>query len=357
MIQAKVSGSGDGTQSGQVSFDPLHENQRSALLLAGGNVYVAFDSYEDTDPVHGWLLAYNAASLTEAPSAAFNSTPNGSRGGIGESGAAPSYDGSGNVFVATSDGTFDAGTGGNDYAESLLRLNANSGLTVADRFTPPAPGIQLLGTDGVLLLPAAAGSAAHPNLAVAGSQAGSLYLLDRNNLTNDGALGTICFGASASLTGTPAYWNSNGTPTIYVAAAGGTLAAFPVVNGSFSSPSCPGPSSQSPEVFNTYGVSPAISSIGTSNGIVWALDNSGYAGAAGTSSPAILHAYDATNLGRRIVRQSHERERRGGAGGEVCGAHGGQRDGVRGNAKRAFGFRLCFPDVRSGRDLPRYMPS
>ncbi len=36
VIQAKVSGSGDGTQSGQVSFDPLHENQRSALLLAGG---------------------------------------------------------------------------------------------------------------------------------------------------------------------------------------------------------------------------------------------------------------------------------------------------------------------------------
>ena len=297
-IQAKVSGSGDGTQSGQVSFDALHENQRSALLLAGGKVYAAFDSYEDTDPVHGWLLAYNAANLAEAPAAVFNSTPNGSRGGIGESGAAPSYDGNGNVFVATSDGTFDAGTGGSDTAESLLRLNTNSGLTVADRFTPPAPGIQLLGTDGVLLLPAAAGSAAHPNLTIAGSQAGSLYLMDRDNLAKDGALGTICFGAS--LTGTPAYWNSNGTPTIYVAAAGGTLAAFPIVNGSFSSPSCPGPSSQSSEVFNTYGVSPAISSIGTSNGIVWALDNSGYAGAAGASSPAILHAYDATNLGNEL---------------------------------------------------------
>jgi hypothetical protein len=259
---------------------------------------VAFDSYEDTDPVHGWLFAYNAANLTQAPSAVFNSTPNGSRGGIGESGAAPSYDGNGHVFVATSDGTFDAGTGGSDDAESLLRLNTNSGLTVADRFTPPAPGIQLLGADGVLLLPAAAGSVAHPNLATAGSQAGNLYLVDRDNLAKDGALATLCFGAS--VTGTPAYWNSNGTPTIYVAAAGGTLEAFPVANGSFSSPSCPGPSSQSPEAFNTYGASPAISSIGTSNGIVWALDNSGYAGAAGTSSPAILHAYDATNLANEL---------------------------------------------------------
>ncbi len=297
-IQAKVTGSGDGTQAGQVSFDPLNENQRSALLLAGGNVYVAFDSYEDTDPVHGWLLAYNAANLTQAPAAVFNSTPNGSWGGIGESGAAPSYDGNGNVFVATSDGTVDAGTGGSDYAESLLRLNTSPGLTVADRFTPLAPGIQLLGPDGVLLLPAAAGSAGHPNLAVAGSQAGNLYLVDRDNLSNDGALGTICFGAA--LTGTPAYWNSNGTPTIYVAAAGSTLAAFPVVNGAFSSPSCPGPNSQSPEAFNTYGPSPVISSSGTSNGIVWALDNSGYAGAAGTSSAAILHAYDATNLANEL---------------------------------------------------------
>ena len=188
--------------------------------------------------------------------------------------------------------------GRHDYAESLLRLNTNPGLTVADRFTPPAPGIQLLGTDGVLLLPAAAGSAGHPNLAIAGSEAGNLYLLDQDNLAKDGALATLCFGAP--LTGTPAYWNNNGTPTIYVAAAGGTLAAFPVVNGAFSSPSCPGPSSQSHDVFNTYGASPAISSNGTSNGIVWALDKSGYAGAAGTSSPAILHAYDATNLANEL---------------------------------------------------------
>ena len=36
VIQAKVTGSGDGTQSGQVSFDPLHENQRSALCWQAG---------------------------------------------------------------------------------------------------------------------------------------------------------------------------------------------------------------------------------------------------------------------------------------------------------------------------------
>ena len=288
VIQARVSGNGDGTQSGQISFNALTENQRSALLLAGGNVYVAFDSYEDTDPVHGWLFAYGAANLTQAPLAVFNSTPNGSRGGIGESGAAPASDGNGNIFVATSDGTFDAGTGGSDYAESLLRVNTNSGFTVADRFTPPNPGLQLLGSNGVLLLATAAGSVAHPNLAIVGSHEGSLYLLDRDNLTKDGALQALCL--SMPVNGTSAYWAAN--KTIYVAAAGGTLEAFPLANGSFSSALCPSTataSSQSPELFNTYGASPVISSNGTSNGIVWALDNSGYAGAGGASSPAILH--------------------------------------------------------------------
>jgi outer membrane protein assembly factor BamB len=229
----------------------------------------------------------------------FNSTPNGSRGGIGESGAAPASDGNGNIFVATSDGTFDANTSGNDdYAESLLRLDTNSGFAVADRFTPPIPGIQLLGTDGVLLLPAGAGSVAHPNLAVAGSQAGNLYLLDRDNLKG-GALQALCL--SMPITGTPTYWAAS--KTIYVAAAGGTLQAFPLANGSFSSALCPSPatpSSQSPEVFNTHGASPVISSNGISNGIVWALDDSGYAGAGGVSSPAILHAYDATNLANEL---------------------------------------------------------
>ena len=303
VIQAKVSGTGDGTQSGAISFDALTENQRSALTLASGNVYIAFDSYEDTDPVHGWLFAYNSGDLTQAPVAVFNSTPNGSRGGIGESGAAPSSDGNGNIFVATSDGTRQTTS---DYPETLLRLqtNSGSGFTVADSFAPPNPPLQPPFTNGVLLLPTSAGSAAHPNLAIAGSQAGSLYLLDRDNLTKDGALQTLCLGGS--IMGTPAYWANAGTnpptPTVYVAAAGGTLQAFPLANGSFSLASCPSsptPSSQSRETFNAYGASPVISSNGNSNGIVWALDNSGYAGA-GTSLPAILHAYDATNLTKEL---------------------------------------------------------
>jgi hypothetical protein len=44
------------------------------------------------------------------------------------------------------------------------------------------------------------------------------------------------------------------------------------------------------------GASPVISSNGSSSGIVWALDTSGYA----TVAPAILRAYDAINLANKL---------------------------------------------------------
>jgi hypothetical protein len=313
IIQAIVNGDGDGTNSGKISFDSLSltENQRSALLLARGKIYVAFDSYADTDPFHGWLFAYDAGNLQAAP-AVFNTTPNGSHGGIGESGAAPSSDATGNVFVATSDGKPFDPTSGGDYPETLLKLQINStssAFTIADTFTPGNEANlnftqKYFGSTGVLLLPDSAGSSLHPHLALAGSEAGSLYLLDRDHLGGftlggpDNVVQTLCFGAS--LTGTPAYWDNNNTPTVYVAASDDNLKAFPLAAGTFSSPSCSSgsavPTSHSADTFPLFGASAVISSNGPAGGIIWALDTSGYA----TSAPAVLHAYDATNLGTEL---------------------------------------------------------
>jgi hypothetical protein len=301
VIQATVAGTGDGSVSGEISFHSLSltENQRSALLLAGGNVYVAFDSYGDTDPFHGWLFAYNAANLQAAPMV-FITTPNGSHGGIGESGAAPSLDASGNIFAATSDGTFDASTSGSDYAETLLKMQINAGaFNIADSFTPSNEltlniSRKYFGSTGVLLLPGAAGSTAHPQLAITGDQAGDLYLLDRNSLATGGALQTLTF--SGPFLGTPAYWAGNNT--VYAAAAGDNLRALPLTSGTVSPPSCSSSTLCSSDIFALNGASPVISWDGTNaaSGIVWALDTSGYV----TSVPAILHAYDATNLASEL---------------------------------------------------------
>jgi len=267
-----------------IPFDPLYENQRSALLLSGGNVYVAFDSFDDTDPFHGWLFAYNAANLQTVP-AFFITTPNGSRGGIGESGAGPSSDESGDVFVVTSDGTpFDPSSGG-DYPETLFRLGVNAtppSFAVGDYFTPWDLSLLNLpqnhfGSTGVLLLP---DSAASPVLlAIAGNELGNLYLLNRNSLGGfngpngpDKVVQTLTLGGS--IFATPAYWTANGT--VYLAAAGDNLRALPLSSGMLNSPLCSPPGFCSTDTLPSFGASPAISSNGSTAGIVWALDTSGY---------------------------------------------------------------------------------
>jgi hypothetical protein len=299
IIQASVSGNGDGTNSGTISFQSmsLTENQRSALLLTGGNVYVAFDSYSDTDPFHGWLFAYDAADLQTA---VFISTPNGSRGGIGESGAAPSSDSSANVFVVTSDGKTANPNTGTDYPDTVLKLQiktAPTSLGIVDTFTRANETTlefqqKYFGSTGVLLLPDSAGNTAHPHLAIAGDEAADLYLLDRDNLAADGALQMPSLGGP--IFGTPAYWADNNT--VYVAAAGDNLRALALSSGILISPLCSQPSFCSTDTFPFFGASPVISSNGSTAGIVWALDTSGYV----ASSPAVLHAYDATNLANEL---------------------------------------------------------
>jgi hypothetical protein len=88
VIQGSVSGAGvanDG--NGKVVFDPDFHLQRAALLLSGGVVYVAFGSHADNGPYHGWLFAYDAATLSQI--ALYCVTPNGSQGAIWMSGGGP----------------------------------------------------------------------------------------------------------------------------------------------------------------------------------------------------------------------------------------------------------------------------
>jgi hypothetical protein len=79
-ITATVSGSGDGSVGGTVSFDPLKENNRPALTLANGVVYIAWASHGDNGPYHGWIIGYDASTLEQV--VVFNDTPGGSEGGI-----------------------------------------------------------------------------------------------------------------------------------------------------------------------------------------------------------------------------------------------------------------------------------
>ena len=300
VIRATVPGTGDGTAGGQVALDGLTANQRAGLLLTGGNIYVAFASHADLDPYHGWLLAYTYAGNALAQVAAFNTTPNGMRAGIWQSGAPPSVDASGNIFAVTSNGTFDLTTPRTNYAETFIKLAVSGSpktFSVADMFTPSnqivltANGTPL-GSTGALLLPDQTGT--HPHEAVFGDLTGKLYVANRDNLGGytpggpDKILQTLIF--PAELTGTPAYSSANSA--IYVAAAYDHLKMFAISAGTLAS----SPTSQSAVTFPFPGGSPAISSNGASGSVVWILDTSAFGSPDPSTRSAVLRAYDAANL-------------------------------------------------------------
>jgi hypothetical protein len=299
MIQASIPGTGDGSSGGQVSFDALRENQRAALLLTNGVVYIAWGGHADKAPYHGWVMGYNAATLQQVM--AYNSTPDGSGGGIWQSGDGLTTDSTGRIYFVTGNGLFDVNTGGRNYGDSAVALNQNG--TVSDYFTPHDQSIMAsidldLGSGGALLLPDQAGS--HPHVALTAGKNGTIYVLDRDNLghfnsANDNQIlqslvnifpgGTFTTGNFKS----PVYFNGH----VYFSADADNLKAFAVTNGLLST----SPTSQTSLVAGYPGATLAISANGSINGILWAVQriNTDQTGQ-GTVAPGILHAYDAANL-------------------------------------------------------------
>jgi outer membrane protein assembly factor BamB len=165
-----------------VVFDPhLHLN-RPGLLLFNGLVYVGFGSHCDKHLgiYHGWVFAYNAATL--APVGVFATTPNTQAGatsaaGIWQSGMGLAADPEGFVYFTTGNGDFTANTpGGQDYGDTVIKLTP--AMSVADYFTPSDQPKLLeqdidLGSGGVLILPNPARGTSLPSVLVATGKDGT----------------------------------------------------------------------------------------------------------------------------------------------------------------------------------------
>jgi hypothetical protein len=88
---------------------------------------------------------------------------------------------------------------------------------------------------------------------------------------------------------TPAVWNG----VVFVGAGNDALRAFPISGATLAT----SPTSVSIENQGFMGATPVVTSQGASMGIVWLLDNDANGTFNGrTTGPAILRAYDATNL-------------------------------------------------------------
>lgn len=172
VITASIPGTGDGGSTDV--FNPTTQNQRPALAFAQGTVYVAWASYCDITPYHGWVLAYDGMTLLQT--GVFNDTVNGTQGGIWMAGAGIAFDANGNLFISTGNGTAD---GVQDFGESVVKLAPNT-LSRLDYYTASNyntlnSGDVDFGSGGPAMLPGV-------NLLVTGGKEGRLYLLNTNNL-------------------------------------------------------------------------------------------------------------------------------------------------------------------------------
>jgi hypothetical protein len=299
-ISGRVKGTGAGSSNGYVSFYALHHNNRPGLLLMHGNVYIAFGSTCDIPVWHGWVFAYDAWSLQQV--GIYNTTPNGSAGGIW--GAGQGLLGQSDaVYFITGNGTFDAQFSGADYGDSFVKLSTSTGLTVLDYFTPSNQDFlnsvdHDLGGGGPIALPGT-------NLIVGAGKDGKLRLVDTTNMGQFHQLYDADvqeFQAATNVyMGAPIYWNSpNNGPVIYMWGPFDYLKAYKLENGSFQTP----PVSQSkirgtPGYSNSAPLSLSADDGQAGSGIVWAA--SAYSGDANQQIVnGILRAFDATDLSTEL---------------------------------------------------------
>jgi uncharacterized repeat protein (TIGR03806 family) len=310
VVAGSFPGHGRDSVGGLVPFQAKLANQRPALCLANGMLFVAYAGYADTDPYHGWLFGYNATNLALQTNFIFNTTPNATtaafggnaaEGGIWQGGGGLCVDGSNNLYFETGNGSFSQNTNGGDYADSFMRISTTNGFAVADYFTPfdqasLASADTDLGSCGPLLLPDSVGSLAHPHLLVGIGKSGKAYLLDRDVMTTgnihyqSGSDSEIIqsFLAVGGTWSPPSYWNG----LIYFQPSSGAMKSFRISNGSINTTA----NATSPASMGSYNGGPVISANGTNNGIVWVINgNSGNTGSAGT-----LYALNATNISQML---------------------------------------------------------
>jgi hypothetical protein len=107
------------------------------------------------------------------------------------------------------------------------------------------------------------------------------------------------FNVGGGVFATGAFWNNN----YYIASINAPLVSYSF-NSSTDLFNTANPS-QSSTSYGNRGATPSISSTGSSDGIVWALDNSNYCTHYSPGcGPVVLHAYDATTLSSDLWNSS-----------------------------------------------------
>jgi hypothetical protein len=317
-IAASVPGTADDATGGTVTFTPRYEQQRMGLLLLGGVVYVAFASYCDEDPSHGWILGYRTADLnrvvtySDSPNAGSSGLRPGG-GGLWESETGLAADAAGSIYVLTGNGPFDLDKGGANAGNSLLRLVPERGtLRIADYFSPSHQSClndhdQDLGSGAPLLLPSLG------EVLFVGKE-GRVYVTRLDRLGGHRPLDRPCTQARqrtdadaivqelpdqtvvGGVFGSETYWTVGADTYVYTAGIADRLTAWRLSGGKVVTPAV----ARAPEQLAYPGGVPVISSNGSAPGtaIVWIVGNE--------ESGPTLRAYDPADVTHELYNsQQH----------------------------------------------------
>ncbi len=359
-ITAKVPGTEGGSSNGMITFNPLLQHDRPALTLANGVVYLSFASHCDIGVYHGWILGYDEKTL--AQEVVYNTTANGSDGGIWMSGCGLGVDTNGDLIAITGNGSFDTNPPTVDYGDSFLRLTPGGGTMSVTSFFTPLNELLLddedldMGAGGNLLLPTQPGP--NPDLMIGAGKVGTLYLVNRDSMGGFNASQDQMVQELPSAVGgmfsTPAYWqgtvpNVGLQNMVYTIGVNDQPKIFVLSNGLLQTP----PASTAVNTFGFPGASPVISANGTTGGILWAIDSSAWKVRRSCGSPCLRRNQPAD----RAVPQQPVQRGQSRAGSEVHRPHRRQRIGLRRNADTTRGVRIvprCKRRSDSHRNRDRY---
>jgi hypothetical protein len=334
-------------------FRPATTYERTGLALVNGVIYGGWMGLElgSGAAEHGWVMAFDAHTLKLL--GAFNTTAGmdtaphgknkgngletGNPGSVWQSTTGLSVDAQGNVYPVVSNGPFNGST---SFGDSFLKLHLTNGaFSVVDYFAPFDQQCLKdwdydLGSSGNLLLPDQTGT--HPHLMLDISKSGRLYLVDRDHLGGFVAVpGFSCAtpqeqstnvdrivqeskaGLIPGLFMAPVYWSTpDGKQYIYVSGAnadtaqGDHIQAFELTNNQINLT----PVMHTSISYGYPGAGIAVSSDGNKKGtgILWALQPAPCGGGGcNPQGPAILRAYDATNLSVELYNSAQNATRDG----------------------------------------------
>jgi len=216
LIQTYVIGKGDGSKNDTLYFNPIKNNQRAALILYNGFVYASWAGFCDIPPYHGWIMGFDAS--TYKLKYTYNSTPNGSDGGIWLGGNGPSADDEGNIYFVSGNGTVGDSVNPNypgERGQSLIKLRPNGdSLQLVDFFTPY--NYAYLDTNDLDYGSGTAVLIPDSKLSLSIGKEGKMYLLNDTKL---GRYSTSDDSVIQSMYVTPVYnfpqWTVYGSPVYY----------------------------------------------------------------------------------------------------------------------------------------------